>query len=494
MDEQSQRRREKLDGLRAAGINPYSNSFKPEHSLVEVIEAHQEQDAEELEALGDGAPSYCLAGRVIALRSFGKAAFLKLSDRTADLQIFVQKVALGDESFSIFKEFVEVGDLVGVVGRPFRTRTKELSILADRFELVTKNVKPMPEKWHGLEDVEIRYRRRYLDLIVNPDTRRIFKLRTRVLKLLRSFLDERGYMEVETPMMHALAGGATARPFATHHNALDMELFMRVAPELHLKRLLVGGLERVYELNRCFRNEGVSTQHNPEFTMLEFYQAYATYEDLMDLTEQMLASIASDLHGKSRLPFGEHEIEFAAPYARKTVHQAVADHLGVEPKILDDHSELIRLASERELSHDPAWDAGKLLMVLFEEEVEQTLIQPTFIMDFPLTVSPLSRKKEGSEDLVDRFELYVAGREIANAFSELNDPDDQKERFAAQMEAKASGDEEAMPFDEDYISALEYGMPPAAGEGIGIDRLVMLMADVQSIREVILFPLLRPES
>ncbi len=491
MDEQTKQRRAKLAALREAGQNPYFNGFKPEYHCSDVIAAHEDQSAEELEKVET---SYTLAGRVMALRMFGKAAFVKLSDRTGDIQLFVQKNSLGDESFGLFKKYIEIGDIIGVEGKPTRTRTGELTILADSLQLLTKGIKPLPEKFHGLKDVELRYRRRYLDLFINPDVRKVFKLRTSVLKFLRAYLDDRGFWEVETPMMHPLAGGAAARPFVTHHNALDMELFMRVAPELYLKRLLVGGMERVYELNRCFRNEGISTQHNPEFTMLEFYQAYATYEDLMSLTEDLLGSLAEHLHGKSQLPFGEHTIDYSGPYPRKSVKQAVAEGLNIDPDMLDDRQKLLDLAHQYEAPCDDAWDAGKLLMALFEEEVEETLIQPTFIIDFPLSVSPLSRKKEGQEDLVDRFELYIAGREIANAFSELNDPDDQRARFSAQMEAKAQGDEEAMPYDEDYVLALEYGMPPAAGEGIGIDRLVMLMADAQSIREVILFPLLRPEA
>ncbi len=490
MDEQTQQRRNKLEGLREAGQNPYPNHFKPEHHAADVHAAHAEQDAEALEGVE---ARYSLAGRVMALRKFGKAAFCKLADRSGEIQLFVQKDQLGDEVFGVFKKFIEVGDLVGVTGRPMRTKTGELSILAESLELVTKGLRPLPEKWHGLKDVELRYRRRYLDLFVNPDVRRAFELRARVIRFLRAFLEQRGYLEVETPMMHTLAGGAAARPFVTHHNALDMELFLRVAPELYLKRLLVGGFERVYELNRCFRNEGVSTQHNPEFTMLEFYQAYATYEDLMALTEQLLEGLVRELHGDSKAPFGDQVIDYAGPFTRKSVHQAVADHFEVDEAALGERARLLQLAEAKEVPHDPAWDDDKLLMALFEEQVEETLIQPTFICDFPLSVSPLSRKKDGQPELVDRFELYIAGREIANAFSELNDPDDQRARFAAQMEAKAAGDDEAMPYDEDYVLALEYGMPSAAGEGIGIDRLVMLMADAASIRDVILFPLMRPD-
>ncbi|MBW1810910.1 MAG: lysine--tRNA ligase, partial [Deltaproteobacteria bacterium] len=390
-------------------------------------------------------------------------------------------------------KFIEVGDIVGVQGSPVRTRTGELSIHAKSLKLLTKSIRPLPEKWHGLKDVELRYRRSYLDLTVNQSVADVFILRAKILKKLREFFDSRGYLEVETPMMHTLAGGATARPFVTHHNALDMQLFMRVAPELFLKRLLVGGLERVYELNRCFRNEGISTQHNPEFSMLEFYQAYATYTDLMELTEQLLGWLASELKGTKVLTCQDQEINFEPPFARITVKESLAKALSIDVEQFGRRDDLLKLADQHHVSVSDDWESGKILMALFEEKVEASLIQPTFVYDFPLDVSPLSRQKDGQPDLVDRFELYISGREMANAFSELNDPDEQRDRFTAQMEAKAKGDQEAMPFDDDYIRALEYGMPPAAGEGIGIDRLVMLFADVPSIRDVILFPLLKPE-
>jgi lysyl-tRNA synthetase class 2 len=491
MDEQSQQRRSKLEHLRESGLNPYANSFTPEHNARQIIEQHKDDDAE---ALKRAEAVYQIAGRIMAIRSFGKAAFLKIIDRSGSIQIFVQKNTLGDEVFGQFQSFFEVGDIVGVKGQLMRTRTGELTLSASLLQLITKGLKPLPEKWSGLKDVEIRYRRRYLDLIVNQEIRQVFETRAAIIRFIRGFLDEKGFLEVETPLMHSLAGGAAARPFVTHHNTLGMELYLRVAPELHLKRLLVGGLERVYELNRCFRNEGISTQHNPEFTMVEFYQAYATYEDMMDLTERMLSALAMELHAQTTVAFGDLEIDFSAPFARMSVHGSVAKALGVEESQLDDVETLSQLAKDHDVSVDKTWDAGKLLMALFEELVEGTLLQPTFIVDFPLSVSPLSRKKEGHEDLVDRFELYIAGREIANAFSELNDPDDQRERFSAQMEAKAAGDDEAMPFDEDYVLALEYGMPSAAGEGIGIDRLVMLMTNSQSIRDVILFPLMKAKN
>ncbi len=490
MDEQEAQRRKKLEELRERGINPYPNDFVPSHRAEDIYQSHEGQDAQALVALD---VRYQIAGRMMALRSFGKAAFLNVQDRSGTIQVYLQKNTLSEEQFEIFKKFVEVGDIVGVAGKPMRTRTGELTIHADEFRLLSKNVRPLPEKFHGLRDVEIRYRRRYLDLIVNREVSEVFVLRARILRYLRAFFDGRAFLEVETPMMHPLAGGATARPFTTHHNALDMELYMRVAPELYLKRLLVGGLERVYELNRCFRNEGISTLHNPEFSMLEFYQAYANYQDLMRLTEELLNGLCMEICGESRIMLQEQEIRFETPFARVTVKAAVAKSLAVDEAQLADRSFLLQQAKQAQISIDEDWPSGKLLMALFEGLVEEKLIQPTFVHDFPIEVSPLSRKKDGQEELVDRFELYIAGRELANAFSELNDPDDQKQRFEAQMEAKAQGDEEAMPYDEDYIRALEYGMPPAAGEGIGIDRLVMLFANVPSIRDVILFPLLRPE-
>ncbi len=489
-DEQELQRRRKLEALRERGIQPYPNDFKPTHQATDVLAAHEGQDADALQKVDT---TYKLAGRLMTLRSFGKAAFVKVADRSGIIQVYVAKDGIGEASYEVFSKLIEVGDLVGVEGTPMRTRTGELSIHARVVRLVTKALKPMPEKWHGLKDVELRYRRRYVDLLANREVAEVFILRSRVLRAMRNYFDSRGFLEVETPMMHALAGGAAARPFVTHHNALDMDLYMRVAPELHLKRLLVGGLERVYELNRCFRNEGVSTMHNPEFTMLEFYQAYATYTDLMTLTEELFSSLALELKGKTTVPYQGQEISLAGPYRRLPVKLGVAEAFGVEEAKLADGKTLRALADAHHIAYDPGWSDGKMLMTLFEEKLESTLVQPTFVVDFPLDVSPLSRKKDGQEDLVDRFELYIAGREMANAFSELNDPDDQRGRFQAQMEAKARGDDEAMPYDEDYVRALEYGMPPAGGQGIGIDRLVMLLADAPSIRDVILFPLLKPE-
>ncbi len=488
--EHIEQRRKKAENLVELGINPYSNDFTPDHKISHVLAACENHDAE---ALSKARVAYSLAGRIMVLRSFGKAAFIKIQDRSGSLQVYLQKNVLGEEIYQQVVKNIEVGDIIGVKGVPMRTRTGELTIQAEFFKLVTKSLRPLPEKWHGLKDVETRYRQRYVDLIANREVLDIFMLRSRMVGFLRRFLEEKGFLEVETPMLHTLAGGAAARPFATHHNALGLELYLRVAPELYLKRLLVGGLERIYELNRCFRNEGVSTQHNPEFTMLEFYQAYATYQDLMNLTEELLGGMAFDLKGSKRIMYQGNEISLEPGFRRLTLTAAVAEKIDAPQEVLNQPERLYELAGRHGMSLKEHPSVGKLQMELFEQLVEPTLIQPTFILDFPLDVSPLSRKKEGQPDLVDRFELYIAGREIANAFSELNDPDDQRSRFQAQMEAKAQGDEEAMPYDHDYIRALEYGMPSAAGEGIGIDRLVMLMADAPSIRDVILFPLLKPE-
>ena len=489
MEDERGPRISKLQKMAEEGHPLYPNDFKPNASAAELQELYRERTAEQLAEVQS---RHRIAGRVMAVRSFGKAAFIKVFDRSGGLQVLVQHDALGEAGYQFFKKYVEVGDIVGVTGRPTRTRTGELSLHAEELRLLTKSLRPLPEKWHGLRDVEIRYRKRYLDLIANREVGQLFVLRSRLIKSIRRFLDERGYIEVETPLMHTLAGGAAARPFITHHNALDLDLYMRIAPELFLKRLLVGGLERVYELGRCFRNEGISTQHNPEFTMLEFYQAYATFEDLMLLTEELLSSLAQELKGSLEFEVQGQKISLRPPFARLAVGAALAEALGVSPEQLWDEGLLRREFERRNIPPPPAAGAGKLQMELFEHLFEQKLQQPTFVTGFPLEVSPLARKNPGDGRLVDRFELYVCGREVANAFSELNDPQDQRQRFQAQVEARARGDEEAMPYDEDYVEALEYGMPPAGGEGIGIDRLCMLFADAASIRDVILFPLLRP--
>jgi lysyl-tRNA synthetase, class II len=489
-------RLEKAQRWRELGASPWGNGYRPEHLAAQLHARHGGQSALELEQAP--AHSYRLAGRIVALRSFGKAAFIKVRDRSGELQVHVKKDALG-EQFELFR-LCDVGDFVGAEGTIFRSKTGELTLAATRLTPLTKSLRPLPEKWHGLQDVETRYRQRYLDLVSNPEVKEVFLKRTRLVKFLRDFLDARDFVEVETPMMHPLVSGAAARPFKTHHNALDIPLFMRIAPELYLKRLVVGGLDRVYEINRNFRNEGISTRHNPEFTMLEFYQAYATYEDLMALTEEMLSEACQAVTGGTKVGYQGHALDFGKGWKRIPMVEAIRE---AAPALTDkDLADPDRLRAE--LLHKPRGDAerraidqmslGELVGALFEEHVEHTLVHPTFITQFPTAVSPLARKNDQRPEMTDRFELFVAGREIANAFSELNDPLDQKERFLAQLEAKARGHEEAMDYDDDYIRALEHGMPPAAGEGIGVDRLAMLFTDAPSIRDVILFPLLKPQA
>jgi lysyl-tRNA synthetase class 2 len=484
-----QERKRKSEELRAAGVNPFANDFRATHPLGDLQARFGGRRAEDLAAETE---EFAVAGRVMASRTFGKAAFLRIQDRSGAIQLFLKMDEVGASGFDLFRK-ADLGDIVGAVGPVMRTKTGELSILCRRFRLLTKAHRPLPEKWHGLSDLETRYRQRYVDLIVNPEVRETFRRRAKIVQVIRRFLDERGYLEVETPMLHPIAGGAAARPFITHHNTLDLDLYLRIAPELYLKRLVVGGLERVYEINRNFRNEGISTVHNPEFTMIEFYQAYATYEDLMDLTEELLEFLAREVVGSTQIAYQGEELSFARPWRRLSVYDAIRQYTDAPPEVFADRSAALNYLHSKEVGVDPATGHGKALMEIFESLVEDRLRQPTFVTDFPLEVSPLSRKKESDPSLVDRFELYIAGREIANAFSELNDPDDQRERFLAQVRARAAGDLEAMPYDEDYLRALEHGMPPTAGEGIGIDRLTMLLTDSPSIRDVILFPLLRPE-
>ncbi|MGD0586154.1 MAG: lysine--tRNA ligase [Oryzomonas sp.] len=481
-------RRRKVDALWEAGVNPYPNDFKPLHTSAEVIAAYG--DKEQFDA---GNEQYVVAGRILARRSFGKAAFIQLQDRKGRIQVYVKKDDIGAEAFEAFESF-DIGDIVGVEGFPFRTKTGELSLHAKLVRLLVKSLHPLPEKFHGLTDLETRYRQRYVDLIVNPESRDVFIKRSRIVNLIRGFMAGRDFLEVETPMMQPIPGGAAARPFITHHNALDMQLFLRVAPELYLKRLVVGGLERVFEINRNFRNEGISVRHNPEFTMMEFYQAYATYEELMDFTEELFCHVAQEVLGTLDFSCQGSGISFKRPWKRLTVREAILEYGDIDAKQLDDRD--LALAYARSIGLDLSQDIGygKLIMEIFEEVAEHKLIQPTFITAYPTEVSPLSRKNDHNPYIVDRFELIIAGREIANAFSELNDPVDQKERFLSQVAEKNKGDEEAHYMDEDYVRALEYGMPPTAGEGIGIDRLVMLLTDSASIRDVILFPQLRKET
>jgi lysyl-tRNA synthetase class 2 len=491
--EQIRQRRANFEELQRLGVVRYPHAFTRTHAIAELVELHGGRTGEELDAQKIQTTT---AGRILAIRSFGKANFLVISDGRAKIQAYLRKDALSERDFSLFK-LLDFGDFVGVEGHLFRTKTNELTIWASKLEFLAKCFVPMPEKWHGLQDVEIRYRQRYLDLIVNPASRRVFEVRSRVLARIRTFLNARGYLEVETPMMQPIAGGALARPFVTHHNALDMQLFLRIAPELYLKRLVVGGMERVYEINRNFRNEGISTQHNPEFTMLEFYQAYSEYGELMEMTEQMLAAVAREAVGTDQITFGEHDISLAPPYRRVSLRdgarQSASDTLGVpvSDAELRDREAAAALARRLGLDVHPAWGAGKIATEIFERLNEDSLIQPTFVYDFPTEVSPLSKQRADDPETVERFELYVGGFEIANAFSELNDPAEQRRRFEAQLEGQAAGDLEAHAMDDDYIRALEYGLPPTGGEGVGIDRLVMLLTNSPSIRDVILFPLMR---
>ena len=481
---------EKAQSFAEQGMPLFGNTFRKDTHIQDLLQAYEGFTAEELE---NEQREFALAGRIMAMRSFGKATFMHIQDSTGKLQVFVQRDAVGAELYQVFKKF-DVGDIVGVRGSLFRTRTNELTLKADHVELVTKSMRPLPEKYHGLKDVETRYRQRYVDLIVTPQAREIFAKRTKIVQGLRHFLDHRGFMEVETPMMQHIPGGATARPFVTHHNALDMELYLRIAPELYLKRLLVGGLERVYEINRNFRNEGVSTQHNPEFTMLEFYWAYADVYDLMDLTEKMFAYLAQEVCGTTRITYQGQEIELAGPWKRLTFHQALEEIGGLTREQYQEPEQATALVQRLGENVQTGEQLGKTQTKLFDLLVEPKLIQPHFISHYPTDISPLSRRNEENPELTDRFELFICGREMANAFSELNDPYDQRQRFEQQVQEKYAGDDEAHAMDEDYLRALEYGMPPAAGQGVGIDRLVMLLTDSASIREVILFPLLRPET
>ena len=488
-------RRANLEALRQLGVDPYPRRFDPEASIESIVGAHGAKSGDALEA---EQVTTRTAGRILALRSFGKANFLVLSDGKARIQVYIRQDALSERDFQIFK-LLDFGDWVGVDGRLFRTKTKEFTVWASKIEFLAKCLLPLPEKWHGLTDVEIRYRQRYLDLIVNPEARRVFETRSRVVTAMRAFLIARGFLEVETPMMQSVPGGALARPFVTHHNALDMPLYMRVAPELYLKRLLVGGIERVFEINRNFRNEGISTQHNPEFTMLEFYWSYADYTDLMALTEQLLAEVARQAAGSDEVQYGDQTISFKAPFRRLSLREAARDaasrRLGtvVDAAALRSREGAAALAARLGVGVAAGMGAGKITAEIFEALCEGDLIQPTFVYDFPTEVSPLSKQKADDPETVERFELYVAGVEVANAFSELNDPAEQRRRFEAQLQQRAGGDDEAHAMDEDYIRALEFGMPPAAGEGVGIDRLVMLLTNSPSIRDVILFPLMRPK-
>ncbi|MBM4352558.1 MAG: lysine--tRNA ligase [Deltaproteobacteria bacterium] len=483
-------RLKKLDKLEAGGTQGFPNDFVPDSDTGLLHRRFDEVPPEVLEA---ETARFGVAGRIMTLRSMGKACFFHFKDRHGSLQVYVRKDVIGDEQFERFGLF-EVGDIVGVVGRVMKTRTGELTLLAEAIRLVTKALRPLPEKFHGLQDLETRFRQRYVDLIMNDWVRELFVTRSRIVSHIRSFLDGRGFLEVETPMMHAIAGGAAARPFVTHHNALDIDLYLRIAPELYLKRLLVGGFERVYEINRNFRNEGLSHKHNPEFTMLEFYWAYATFNDLMSLTEELLGGLFAALRGEPAIEIGGKRISMAPPYRKLPLAESLSVVGGLPPDKVADRDFLTALLRRQEVEVIPAWGIGKLQVEVYDKLVESRIEEPTFIIHHPVETSPLSRRNNENPEVVDRFELIIAGREIANAFSELNDPRDQRQRFEDQMRAREAGDDEAHQVDWDYVRALEYGMPPAAGQGIGIDRLVMLATGMENIKEVILFPLLKPEA
>ena len=491
-------RREKLKQIEALGFAAYPYRYQTTHSLPQILEAYSAKSAEELES---PRVEVGVAGRIMALRLMGKAGFAHLQQDGRRLQIYVKKDAAGEKGFALF-QLLDIGDVVGVRGYLFRTKTGELTVHADEITLLVKDLLPLPEKWHGLQDVELRYRRRYLDLVMNPGVREVFLKRSKVVQALRKFFDARGFVEVETPMMQPIAGGAVARPFITHHNALDIDLYLRIAPELYLKRLVVGGLERVYEINRNFRNEGISTQHNPEFTMLEFYQAYADYNDFMDLTEEMFPFVAREATGSTRVTYDGEEIDFAK-WQRLTMREAIIKYwpeaAGARPEMsefaaADSVGRMVKRfnAAHTHIPYDPAASAGKTIADLFAAVCEEHLVQPTIIYDFPLAISPLSKNKRDEPDWVERFEVFIGRLECGNAFSELNDPEEQRRRFEQQLAQRAKGDEETHVMDEDYVRALGYGLPPAAGYGVGVDRLTMLLTDSHSIRDVILFPLLRP--
>jgi lysyl-tRNA synthetase class 2 len=491
-------RRENLKRVEDLGFAASALRFGLAATVSEIRARFDSASSEELEATK---PTVATAGRVLALRTAGKAGFLDLSDGRHRLQVYLRRDAVGDRAFDLYQA-LDLGDWLGVEGEVFRTRTGELSVKARSLTFLAKCFRPLPEKWHGLKDVELRYRRRYVDLAVNPESREVFERRAAIVRSIRRFLDERGYLEVETPMMQPIAGGAIARPFVTHHNALDLPLYLRIAPELYLKRLVVGGIPKVYEINRNFRNEGISTHHNPEFTMLEFYQAYAEGADLMRLSEELLSQLAREVTGDVRTPWSGGTIDWRPPFRRLTMRQAVLEFSAGDARGAVRAEELTTpdglLAAARRFGVEKPdrfqGKKGKLLAELFEAVAEEKLVQPTFIEEFPTEISPLSRQRSDDPEWVDRFELYVGGMEVANGFSELNDPEEQAARFRRQVEEREGGDLEAAPYDEDYVEALEYGMPPTAGEGLGIDRLTMLLTDRHSIRDVILFPLMRPKS
>ncbi|MGE5572665.1 MAG: lysine--tRNA ligase [Bacteroidota bacterium] len=474
-------RRQKMEALRAKGIDPFGHRFERTHHAREIVDGFQMFEGNAVR----------VAGRLMAMRSHGKAAFADLLDLSGRIQIYAKLDQLGEEAYELFTS-LDIGDIVGVEGKVFRTRRGEVTVEITRFDLLSKALRPLPEKWHGLADVDLRYRQRYLDLIVNPEVREVFLKRTAIVRAVRAFLDSRGYIEVETSAMHTIPGGATARPFITHHNALDIDLYLRIALELHLKRLIVGGLEKVYEIGRVFRNEGISTKHNPEFTMLELYEAYADYTDMMNLAEDLIHYVAVQVLGQTRVEYQGTVIDLTPPWPRKTMVEAVRERTGVDFDAIESDEDARAAARRLGVEIDPAASRGKALSEIYEELVESTLVSPVFVMDHPIEISPLAKKKADDPRYTYRFELIMGGREMANAFSELNDPIDQRERFEAQVALRAQGDDEAHRMDEDFLRALEHGMPPTGGMGMGIDRLAMILTNQNSLRDVILFPTMRP--
>ncbi len=487
VNELIEQRKKKLDELKSMGLDPYAESFDKRNNISGLTDKFNKTTSEELKQITS---VYSISGRIIALRNFGKAVFAHIQDSTDKIQLYFRKDIL-NEKFKLVKK-LDIGDIIGLSGKIFRTKTNELTLDVNDFRLLSKSLRPLPEKWHGLKNIEIRYRQRYVDLIVNPDVKKTFELRSKIIKAMRDFLEDHDFIEVETPMMHPIPGGAAARPFKTHHLALGIDLYLRIAPELYLKRLLVAGYEKIYEMNKNFRNEGISTKHNPEFSMLEFYIAYKDYNFLMSFTEEFISNVAQKTLGTYLIQFGDMEIDLKPPWQRITFIDALKSK-DVPDQIINKPEFAFKWAREKGIDIETSVSHGKVLDEIFKIIVEPALIQPTFIMDYPVELSPLAKRKKSNPKLVERFELFVASREIANAFSELNDPVDQRKRLELQTEVKEKGDEEAHWMDEDFLRALEYGMPPAAGEGIGIDRLVMLLTNSQSIRDVILFPQLKPE-
>lgn len=473
----------KLEEIKKMGVAPFGKSFSLTHNLQQIKDNFEELENHDVK----------IAGRIMAIRGHGKAAFFDIQDQTGRLQMYIKKDGVTEETFQLYK-LLDIGDIVGIEGQVFRSKKGEISVAVSDLTLLSKSLRPLPEKWHGLKDTDIRYRQRYLDLITNPEVKQTFLLRSKIITTMRRYLDERGFIEVETPVLSPIAGGAAARPFITHHNALDIDLYLRIATELYLKRLIVGGFEKVYEIGKDFRNEGISIKHNPEFTMMELYQAYADYKDMMDLMEDMVAYIAKEVLGTTKVIYQGEEIDLTPPWKRMTMVEAVKHYTDIDFSQVKSDEEARDIARKLHIEDvDDDATKGKILNLIFEEKVEANLVQPTFIYDYPIEISPLAKKIEDNPNFTYRFEAFITGREMANAFSELNDPIDQKERFLQQLKEREAGNEEAHAFDEDYIIALEHGMPPTGGLGVGIDRLVMLLTDSYSIRDVILFPTMRPK-